>query len=143
MKNNKLKIKNNQQKLITPCTNCFQPKYIKFNLTYLKVDASIEDKYKSKLFDRMVELSKDSYLVVMNRGKNLSFELIERNKLDYKKQIPAEFTERFDSKTYNNKLAIMRLYPNNNPIVARVIGIIVKQIFYVFDFDIGGKEYSH
>lgn len=37
----------------------------------------------------------------------------------------------------------MRIYPNNNPINARVIGVMINKIFYIFFIDIGGNLYKH
>ena len=92
---------------------------------------------------RLRELSTDTYNIIINRNKKIGLEFVEINELGIKKEVPFKFKERFDAKYYNNKLAIMRLYPNNSPIVARVIGVIIKNIYYIFFIDIGGKLYSH
>ena len=91
----------------------------------------------------MWELSADTYNVILNRDKKIGLEFLEINELGIRKQVPHNFSKRFESKEYNNKLAIMRLYSNNNPIVARVIGVVIRNIFYIFFIDIGGKLYSH
>ena len=90
-----------------------------------------------------MELSSSPYNVIMNRGKKISFEHSEIARLNIKKEIPEAFKQRFDSKRYNNKWAIIRIYPNNNPIIARVIGVLINKIFYIFFIDIGGKLYKH
>lgn len=85
----------------------------------------------------------DTYNVILCRDKKIGLEFVEINDLGIKKQVPLKFNDRFESKNYNNKLAIMRLYPNNNPIMARIIGVIIKNVYYIFFIDIGGKLYSH
>ena len=73
-------------------------------------------------------------------GKKKFFEFEEIN---IRKRIPIEFEKRFSPKVYNNKFAIMRLYTNNNPILARVIGVMINKVFYIFYIDIGGNLYKH
>ena len=130
-------------KIQKPCTNCFAPQYLKFNFSYIVYEDNFEDPYQLQFVKRIRELSNDTYNIIRNRDKKRGFEFVEINELGIKKKIPEKFSNRFDAKEYNNKLAIMRLYSNNNPILARVIGVIIKNIYYVFFIDIGGKLYSH
>ena len=125
------------------CTNCFNPIYLKFNFSYLVYDENFKEEYKLQFLQRIMELSDVPYTIILNRPKNISFEFEDKDKLNIKKQIPNKFNERFEEKQYNNKLAIMRLYTNNNPIVGRIIGVIIKNIFYIFFIDIGGNLYEH
>lgn len=138
------KIKRNQ-KIAKPCTECFVPSYLKFNFAYVvhDTDFSENEKYESQLLRRMRELSGDVYIVVTGRGKEKAFEFLYPEELGFKKNIPKSFTERFPESRYNGKLAIMRLYPNDNPILARVIGVVIKNVFYIMFIDIGGKLYKH
>ena len=91
----------------------------------------------------MRELSDDVYTVVKNRGKKKSFEFLDPKELGFKKELPVAFSKRFQEERYIGKLAIMRLYTNDNPILARVIGVIIKNVFYIMYIDIGGKLYKH
>ena len=125
------------------CTNCFEPIFLKFNFSYVVYDEEFDDVHKIKFMDRIMELSSSPYNVIMNRRKKISFELIDIGELNIKKEIPEAFKQRFGSKRYNNKWAIIRIYPNNNPIIARVIGVLINKIFYIFFIDIGGKLYKH
>jgi hypothetical protein len=136
-------VKNRNKTIVKPCTNCFAPQYIKFNFSYIVYDDNFVDKHQLQFLKRMRELSADTYNVIRNRDKKIGLEFLEINELGIKKQIPCKFAERFESKDYNNKLAIMRIYTNNNPIVGRVIGVIIKNVFYIFFIDIGGNLYSH
>lgn len=129
-----------KQKISKPCTNCYSPQYIKFNFSYIVYDDDFDDKYKIQFLRRIRQLSSELYITVLNWDRKIGLEFEE---IKINKQIPVKFSERFQSKEYNNKFAIMRLYPNNNPIVARVIGVIIKNIFYIFFIDINGSLYKH
>lgn len=130
-------------KIQRPCTNCFVPQYLKFNFSYIVYEENFTEDHQVQFLKRIRELSNDTYNIIRNRDKKIGLEFVEINELGIKKQIPVAFDRRFDNKEYNNKLAIMRLYTNNNPILARVIGVIIKNIYYIFFIDIGGKLYSH
>lgn len=129
-----------KDKLVIPCTHCFEPVYIKFNFAYITYDKNFEDEYKLQFLKRMREMSSMTYNAASAWGRERFFEFEE---IEISKEIPQGFRDRFSSKTYNNKFAIMRLYPNNNPILARIIGVMIKKVFYVFYIDIGGKLYKH
>ena len=77
------------------------------------------------------------------KDKKISFEFPDMDEIHINKEIPKDFQERFDKKRYNNKWAIMRIYPNNNPVKARVIGVMINKIFYIVFIDIGGNLYKH
>lgn len=130
-------------KIQKPCTNCFVPQYLKFNFSYITYEENFTKEHQLQFLKRLRELSQDVYTTILNRDKKIGLEFIEINELGINKKVPNKFEERFDAKYYNYKLAIMRLYPNNNPIVARVIGVIIKNIYYIFFIDIGGKLYTH
>lgn len=132
----------NKGKISKICTKCFDPVFIKFNFAYIVYQDNFDDNHKLAFFRRMQDLSSVAYNVLMNRDKRTSFEFIDRNEIGINKQIPGPFKDRFDEKLYN-KWAIMRIYPNNNPIVARVIGVIINKVFYIFFIDIGGNLYTH
>lgn len=135
-----MRIRKDKQKVVKPCTNCFAPQYIKFNLSYAKSDKNFEAKYKAQLLDRMIFLSSELYISVLNWDKSIGLEFEE---IKMNKNIPKKFEDRFRSKEYNNKLAIIRLYPNNNPICARIVGAIIKNVFYIFYIDTKNKLYKH
>lgn len=132
-----------KEKIQRPCTNCFVPQYLKFNFSYIVYEENFTEDHQVQFLKRIRELSNDTYNIIRNRDKKIGLEFVEINELGIKKRIPAAFNRRFHNKEYNNKLAIMRLYTNNNPILARVIGVIIKNIYYIFFIDIGGKLYSH
>lgn len=132
-----------KEKIQRPCTNCFVPQYLKFNFSYIVYEENFTEDHQVQFLKRIRELSNDTYNIIRNRDKKIGLEFVEINELGIKKRIPAAFDRRFHNKEYNNKLAIMRLYTNNNPILARVIGVIIKNIYYIFFIDIGGKLYSH
>ena len=121
----------------------FCTQYLKFNFSYITYEENFIDKYQLQFLKRLRELSTDTYNIIINRNKKIGLEFVEINELGIKKEVTFKFKERFDAKYYNNKLAIMRLYPNNNPIMARIIRVIIKNIYYIFFIDTGGKLYSH
>lgn len=130
-------------KIQKPCINCFAPQYLKFNFSYIVYEDEFDEKYQVQFLKRLRELSADTYNIIRNRDKKIGLEFVEIKELGIKKEIPAKFKDRFEAKEYNNKLAIMRLYTNNKPILGRIIGVIIKNIYYIFFIDIGGKLYSH
>lgn len=125
------------------CTKCFDPKYIKFNFSYIKYDRNFTDEHKAQLVKRMIVLSKETYIVVSQWPKNIGFEIEDKNKLGISLETPPAFLERFPIERFNNKYGIIRLYPNNNPVNARLIGVFVNKIFYIFYIDINGELYNH
>ena len=132
-----------QNKLQNPCTNCFSPQYLKINFLYMEDIKNVEKNYKLQFLDRLLFLSSSNYMNIIQYGKEIGFELEPINEIKLTKDIPKKFSDRFSSDKYNNKIAIARLYTNNNPIVGRIIGVIIKNIFYIFFLDIGGKLYKH
>lgn len=132
--NNKIKQKKGTVKF---CNNCFSPKYIKFNLSYFKPDNDFKG-HEAQLLKRMISISSEDYVLLMNKPKEVSFEF---EKVDIGRQIPEGFKNRFKDKDYS-KFAIMRLYPNNNPVMGRVIGVIINKVFYIFYVFIGEKGYK-
>ena len=132
------KIKQHKTVVSREAINNFAPIYLKFNFSYITYDEDLNEEHVWALFKRMRDLSSEPYITIMQRRKDIGFEIED---LDIKKDIPVKFTERFLADI--GKLAVFRIYPNNNPIVARVIGKIINKIMYVFYIDIGGKLYEH
>lgn len=134
------------KKIAKPCTECFSPIYLKFNFAYISYDAGFKgnSECEAQFLRRMRELSRDVYTVILSRGKQNAFEFVHPNKLkSFNRQIPLKFSARFPEDKYGGKLAIMRLYPNNNPTPARIIGVVIKNVFYVMFIDIKGNIYDH
>lgn len=128
------------KKIITESVNkSIRPTHLKFNFSFITHEKDLTDEHKIVLFNRIREISNDSYLVVQQKNKKIG---IEYESVSIKKEIPPEFYNNEYRKT-TNKFAIFRLYPNDNPIIARVIGKVSNNIFYIFYIDIGGKLYQH
>ena len=117
----------------------YRPQYLKFNFTYIVHDENLEDRYIVDLFNRMRFLSSVPFTQMLNYNKRIGFEF---ELIDIKKQIPQKFVDRFGKKA-DEKYAIFRIYSNNQPVVARVIGIIIEKVMYTFFIDIGGNLYKH
>lgn len=124
-----------------PCTNCFRPTHIKFNFSFITYEKDFTDEHQLQLLKRIRELSSVTYLEMAAWDKKRGIEI---EKIDVKKEISPKF---FEGNTHRNfddkKYAIFRLYTNNNPIMARVIGRLINQVFYIFFVDIGGNLYEH
>ena len=56
--------------------------------------------------------------------------------------ISKDFPEDLIGKNISSKYAIFRPYSNNNPIVARIIGKLIGDVFYILYIDIGGNLYK-
>ena len=123
------------------CTNCYNPTHLKFNFSFITVDDNFTKEHQLKLLERIRELSKYPYLEVLSWNKEIG---IETEKIEIKKEIPKEFLSGNSHRNFDDgKYAIFRLYTNNNPIVARVIGRLINKVFYIFYIDIGGNLYNH
>ena len=137
------KIKKASGKIQPPCTHCFEPAYLKVNFSYAShIGSQLSNNYKEQIYDRLLFLSKDTFLTLSGMDKKLSFEYVPQKDLGMRREIPAPFIERFPALS-KGKIAIIRLYPNDNPILGRLIGMVIKNIFYVFYVDIGGVAYKH
>lgn len=123
------------------CRNCFKPTHLKFNFSFINYEKNFTDEHKLQLLQRIRELSEVPYLEVASWGKNIGIE-IEKIKID--KKIKDGFVDEATHRNFEDKkYAIFRLYTNNNPIVARVIGKLINNVFYIFFIDIGGNLYNH
>lgn len=123
------------------CTHCFSPTHLKFNFSFISYDDNFSDEYQLQFLKRIRELSSVTYLEMSSWDKKRGIEI---EKVSIKKQILPEFFEGNTHRNFENgKYAIFRLYTNDNPILARVIGCLINKVFYIFFIDIGGKLYNH
>lgn len=123
------------------CTHCFSPTHLKFNFSFISYEENFTDEHKLQFLKRIRELSSVPYLEIASwdRRRGIEFE-----RIDIRKQICPGFFEGNSHRNFDDKkYAIFRLYTNNNPIVARVIGKVIRNVFYIFFIDIGGNLYSH
>lgn len=105
--------------------------------------SKIETEHKAQIINAMIRLSASTFLVVLQYPKNTGIEIEYKDKLGITKEYPKNFLSRFPISQFNNKVSIIRLYPNDNPVLGRIIGVIIKNIFYMLFVDIGGKPYKH
>lgn len=123
------------------CTHCFTPTHLKFNFSFINYEENFSDEYQLQFLKRIRKLSSAPYLEVLSWDKKIGLEF---EKVNIKKEIlPSFFVGNTHRNFDNGKYAIFRLYTNDNPILARVIGCVIKNIFYIFFIDIGGKLYKH
>lgn len=138
MKVHSRKIKQNNPKVQKVCTNCFNPKFIKFNFSFLKYDDELETKDIIQLYERLKKISKEPYLIVSSWDKKIGF---ENENLNIAKEIPIGFED--GNRRFDGKYTVIRLYPNNNPTPGRIIGKMINCIFYIFYIDAKGNLYKH
>lgn len=123
------------------CNYCFNPTHLKFNFSFISYEENFTDEYKLQFLKRIRELSQVPYLEVASWNKKIG---IEFEKIDIKKDIDKKFYEGNSHRNFDDKkYAIFRLYTNNNPVLGRVIGRLIKNVFYIFFIDIGGNLYKH
>ncbi len=123
------------------CNNCFMPTHLKFNFSFITYEKNFTNEYQIQFLKRIRELSSKSYLEVSSWGKEIGLEFL---KLDINKKISQDFFKGTSHRNFDDKkYAIFRLYTNNNPIVARIIGKLINNVFYIFFIDIGGNLYNH
>lgn len=142
-KKEKIKIKKDTDFKI--CTECNPIAHLKFNFSFISYDKKMDSKDYMEMFERIKMLSSEPYpsLLVKYRGKKSQFmEIVPVNDIGIRKEIPKEFRKIFLSET-NQKFAIFRIYPNNEPKVARIIGMLKGTIFYIFYIDGDGSLYQH
>ena len=140
------KIKKSSQKISQKtCDNCFKPVYLKFNFSFLTHtdEGYFDDKAKVALLKRLLELSDQPFTTVNNYDKVRGLEYIDRSKLGIRKDLPSKFDDQNSHRKFNNKFAIFRLYKNNNPTKARIIGHLINKVFYIFYIDMKGDLYNH
>lgn len=135
-----MKTKEKNKIKVNVCTKCYDPIYLKFNFSYIVYDEGVNKNHIYKLWERMRELSREKYTVILNRPKEVGFEY---ESIEISKDIPCGFSERFPSDSAIKKFHIMRLYTNNNPLPSRIIGKIIRNVFYIFYIDINGDLYKH
>ncbi len=122
-------------------TSCFNPTHIKFNFSFITYEKNFSKEYQIQFLNRIRELSKVPYLEMMQWSKAKGLEI---EKININKEISTDFFNESSHREFNDKkYAIFRLYPNDNPIEARIIGRLINKIFYIFFIDIGGNLYHH
>lgn len=145
----KFKKSKDREKISSQDIASFKPTHMKFNFSFMTTnnDFSFDNpeftpEHQAQLLKRIRELSKEDYVIVANRKKNIGIEFIEkasfRKNVDYGKK----FDESQFRKNSNDKYAIFRLYTNNNPLPARIIGKIVNNIFYLMYIDLKHGMYD-
>lgn len=127
----------------------FKPSHMKFNFSFMTTNNTFSfnnhefsNEHKAQLIQRIFELSSEDYIVIAGRNKKIGIEFIDKTNL----KRPVEYGKKFDESDFrkkaNEKFAVFRLYSNNNPIPARIIGKMVNKIFYVMFIDLNHEIYN-
>lgn len=121
--------------------------YLKFNFSFLSTNkqynlqnAKITPNMKVDILDRIIELSSDTIMALRTLGKERGYETINDSSI----KITAKCNSNFHSneervQACGGKHYIFRLYPNNNPLPARIIGRLAKGVFYIFYIELEHK----
>ncbi|HAN10118.1 MAG TPA: hypothetical protein DCP90_05855 [Clostridiales bacterium] len=137
-------IKEQSRKIKKECNHCFEPTHLKFNFSFITYDKNLSTNLKSQLLDRIIFLSNMPMLILIGKhDKKVYLEVADKSKLGISKQISDEFEEKSSHRRIGKKYTIFRLYPNNEPICARIIGEVIRNVFYIFYIDIGCNLYDH
>jgi hypothetical protein len=127
-----------------------KPTHIKFNFSFTtrNKDFSLKnelftDEHKLQLYERMVFLSENELIQVLSYSKEIGIEQIYKE--DFKKDI--KYNDKFDAVEYRRKeaggkYAIFRLYTNNNPLPARIIGKLISNVLYIMYVDLKHEIYD-
>lgn len=121
--------------------------YIKFNFSFLSNskqynfdNSKMTQNIKADILDRIIELSENTIISLGTLGKERGFETIEESNI----KITAKYSNKFDDneervQTCSDKYYVFRIYPNNNPYPARMIGKWARGLFYIFFIDLEHK----
>lgn len=129
----------------------YKPTHIKFNLSFITDNnehtiycKDMNDQHLAELFKRMIVISKTSMVELLAQPKNNGLESIEGEKFKGNKKdiFIKKFKEANKVEFSKGKFFIFRLYPNNNPIPARVIGKMINTTFYVLAVSLDHKLYK-
>lgn len=127
----------------------FRPTHMKFNFSFLTTNntfsfenSDFSSQHQAQLLQRIFELSKEEYIVVQGWNKKIGVEFVDNSSL----KRPVAYGNKFDESEFrrkaSDKFAVFRLYKNNNPIPARIIGKMVNKIFYVMYIDLNHELYD-
>lgn len=127
-----------------------RPTHLKFNFSFITSNNSycIEnenfiEQHKLKFLERILFLSKEDIVKTYAYRKDIGIERIEKSAI--KKQV--EYNKKFDDVEFrkresDSKFTIFRIYPNNNPIPARVLGKVINNVFYIMFIDLNHDLYG-
>lgn len=155
MAKKRIKIKNDVQRSVSRkgLNNAKEHSYITFNFSFLSSNSdynlssrNLTDNHKHLFLKRLMELSqKDMIELTANTDKKLGLEKITkfngRDKIN-SLSIHSEFTNSSRLDSAGSGYWIFRLCPNNNPYPSRVIGKLIKDVFYVMYIDCNHDLYS-
>lgn len=134
----RIKTKNPDRKTVPrELLNSYSSTHILFNLSFMtdhkdfKLIEDIEQKHLVQLIKRMYNLSREHYKDVMLYEKKQGFEDIKETGLKNPQSLLKNFNSTKMIEQSKDKFFIFRLYPNDNPVCARVIGKFIDKSFYI------------
>lgn len=125
--------------------------YLKFNFSFITNSreysfSGMSQQESAQLLYRIHQLSSERYDHIIARWrKNIGIELIPQcqcRDIQYDQRF-GEASYRKKEETPDSKLAVFRLYTNDNPRLSRIIGRVINNVFYILYIDINGQIYDH
>ncbi|WP_340032481.1 hypothetical protein NSQ20_11480 [Paenibacillus sp. FSL K6-1122] len=144
------KIKNNDKDTLSrsDITNS-KPTHIKFNFSFITANnefcfenGEFNDAHKLKLLERILTLSQETLVTVLNYKKNIGIEFIPKEQCREVGYNPRFTDAEHRKKEVDGKYAVFRIYQNNNPLPSRAIGKLINNVFYILFIDLNHKMYK-
>lgn len=123
---------------------------LQFNFSFLTANSEynfsnkkINKNIKADILDRLCELSANDIMAINAQGKKRGFEFIEDKRIAIRAVCnPSFFRSEYIKEFCPAKYCIFRLYPNNNPFAARILGRLINGAFYIHFIDLDHECYK-
>lgn len=124
----------------------YAPTHIKFNFSFICDNKEfcieqLDKKYIADTFIRIVKMSQCSYVELMNMRKNIGLESIPDHQIPKANVLKKKLEVADKDKHCSDKFFVFRIYPNNNPLPARVLGKMNNKVFYILGFTLDHSAY--
>lgn len=127
-----------------------KPTHLKFNLSFITPNnrycfdnQDFTAEHKLQLLERIYFLSRDDLVRTLAYPKNIGLEFIGRTSFRRYAAYNARFDDaEFRKKEGDSKYSVFRIYPNNTPLPARIIGKLINNVFYIMYIDLRHEMYE-
>ena len=145
----KLKTKKEKYK-VEDIKGSYKFTHLKFNFSFLTSNSKynfdnkkIDKNVQADILKRICELSGYTIVQLGSLGKERGYESLLENSISISARCNNDFFKNQDrANAANNKYMIFRLYPNNNPLPARIIGKFINGVYYIFFIELEHKCYK-
>lgn len=129
------------------CKKCYQPKFIKFNFTFLhkKSYKKLNPNELAEVYSRIISVSQFPTITLINMGKREGFETISKKQIKLKKaskpyEKDNDHLFNFGHRKIKGKCMVLRIDTNG---ISRFIGELINSVYYIYYIDFEGKAYDH